>query len=112
MLKFIRPQPNEFFNIHNPLGIKHLTRLRVGFSALKERKFRHNFQDSLDPMCNCRNGIETTKRFIYCACFSSQRQTLFDKIRNVDEFILTENENNCANFLLFGNQIMKVLLIK
>ena len=62
ILEFIRPKPNSTFNIHNPLGIKYLTRLRVGFSHLKEHKFRHNFQDSRDPMCNCGSGIETTTR--------------------------------------------------
>ena len=39
ILEFIRPKPNSIFNIHNPLGIKYLTRLRVGFSHLKEHKF-------------------------------------------------------------------------
>ena len=44
IFEFIRPKPNNIFNIHNPFGIKYLTRLRVGFSHLKEHKFRHNFQ--------------------------------------------------------------------
>ena len=47
ILKFIRPSPNSTFNVHNPHGIKLLTRLRVGLSHLREHKFRHNFQDSL-----------------------------------------------------------------
>ena len=47
ILNFIRPLPNSIFNIHNPLGIKYLTRLRIGFIHLKEHKFRHNFQDSV-----------------------------------------------------------------
>ena len=58
ILEFIRPKPNIIFNIHNPLGIRYLTRLRVGFSHLKEHKFRHNFQDSIDPMCNCGSGTK------------------------------------------------------
>ena len=103
ILTFIRPKPNSIFNVHNPLGIKYLTRLRVGFSHLKEHTFNHNFQDSVDPMCSCGNGIETTKHFIlHCANFSSQRQALFDKIRIIDEYILTESEDNIVNVLLFG----------
>ena len=50
LLGFIRPMPNSIYNIHNPLGVKYLTRLRIGFSHLKEHKFKHNFQDSIDPM--------------------------------------------------------------
>ena len=38
--------------MHNPHGIKLLTRLRVGLSYLLEHKFRYNFQDSLDPFCS------------------------------------------------------------
>ena len=63
ILKLIRPPPKSIFNIHNPLGIKYLTRIRVGLSHLKEHKFRHNFQDSVDPMCSCASGVETTKHF-------------------------------------------------
>ena len=103
ILEFVRPLPNSIYNIHNPLGIKYLTRLRIGFSYLKEHKFRHNFQDSVDPMCSCNSGIETTAHFLLqCPNFSTQRQTLFDKIATIDANILRENENNIINILLFG----------
>ena len=39
LLSFIRPEANNIFNVHNAKGIKLLTRLRVGFSHLKEHKF-------------------------------------------------------------------------
>ena len=42
ILSFFRPIPNSIYNIHNPLGIKYLTGLRIGFSHLKEHKFKHN----------------------------------------------------------------------
>ena len=29
VLSFIRPMPNSIYNIHNPLGVKYLTRLRM-----------------------------------------------------------------------------------
>ena len=43
ILKFIRPAPNTIFQCHNPKGIKYLTRLRVNFSHLRDRKFKHSF---------------------------------------------------------------------
>ena len=49
ILKFIRPSANSLFNCHNPKGIKFITRLRLGLSHLREHKFRHSFQDSLNP---------------------------------------------------------------
>ena len=50
-LSYIRPEANNIFNVHNAKGIKLLTRLRVGFSHLKEHKFRHNFQDLISYLC-------------------------------------------------------------
>ena len=103
LLSFIRPMANSIYNIHNPHGVKYLTRLRIIFSHLKEHKFKHNFQDSIDPMCSCSSGIETTIHFfLHCANFNIQRQTLFDKIATIDANILTENEDSIVNTLLFG----------
>ena len=51
ILQFIRPIPNSVFDCHNPQGIKYVTRLRLGLSHLREHKFKHNFQDCLNPLC-------------------------------------------------------------
>ena len=59
-LKFIRPEPNSTYNIHDTKGLKSLTRLRLRFSHLGDHKFRHNFQDCVSPMCSCVQNIETT----------------------------------------------------
>ena len=50
LLNFIRPCANSIFDIHNPLGFKLLTRLRLGLSHLHEHKSRHRFQDTLNPL--------------------------------------------------------------
>ena len=52
ILKFIRPSPNSTFNVHNPHGIKLLTRLRVGLSHLHEHKSTdtHQFLDPTFPI--------------------------------------------------------------
>ena len=60
IFKFARPSSDSTFNVHNPHGIKLLTRLQVVLSHLREHKFRHNFQDFLDKFCNCGRHIETT----------------------------------------------------
>ena len=49
LLKLGRSVPNSCFNIHNPAGLKPLTRLRVGLSHLNEHKFKHNFSIVLIP---------------------------------------------------------------
>ena len=59
LLKIGRPIQNSIFKIHDPLGIKLLTRLRVGLSHLNEHRFRHNFQDCLNPLCSCSLEVES-----------------------------------------------------
>ena len=76
VLSFIRPMPNYIYNIHNPLAVKYLTRLTIGFNHLKEHKFKHNFPDSIDHMCSCSSGTETVV-FPPPRNFNTQRQTLF-----------------------------------
>ena len=88
LLNFIRPNSNNVFNINNPLRLKLLTRLRIGFRHLKEHKSKHNFQDSVDPLCSCGNDIESaTHFFLYCPNFTTQRQTLLNKLKIINASI-------------------------
>ena len=71
LLKIGRPMQNSIYNIHDPVGIKYLTRLRLGLSHLNEHKFRHNFQDCLNPLCSCSLEVETTNHyFLHCHCYN------------------------------------------
>ena len=102
ILKFIRTSPNSTFNVHNHHGVKLLTRLRVGLSHLREHKFRHNFQDSLDPFCNCGRHIETTIHFfLHCSNYSNQIKTLFEKIINIKRSLLNQNDSIIVETLFF-----------
>ena len=102
---FIRPCTNSIFDIHNLLEIKLLTRLRLGLSHLHEHKFRHCFQDTLNPLCECSKDIESTVHFfLHCTNFLIPRQTFFQKIRNIDDSILSQSETQLTQTLLYGNQ--------
>ena len=63
---FTGPIQNSTYKIYEPLGIKLLTRFRLGFSHVFEHKFRHNFADSLNPLCSC--SLETESTLL---CFST-----------------------------------------
>ena len=81
ILKFIRPSPNKIFQCHNPKGIKLVTRLRLGLSHLREHKFKHSFQDTLNPLCICGVDIETTSHyFLHCPLFHAERSSLLNNI--------------------------------
>ena len=90
--------------MHNPHGIKLITRLRAGLSYLREHRFRHNFQDSLNPFCNCGQHIETTIHlFLRCPYYSNQRKILFQKISNTKRSLLNQNDSIIVETLLFGS---------
>ena len=102
ILIFVRSSPDSTFNVHNPHGIKLLTILRVGLSHLHELKFRYNFQDSLDPFCNCGRLIETTiDFFLHYSNYSNRRKSLFEKISNIKRSSLSQNNSIIVETLLF-----------
>ena len=65
IMKFLSSQ-EILFSIHDPIGVKLLTRLRLKFSHLNEHKFRHNFKDTVVTMFDCGTETETTEHFFLC----------------------------------------------
>ena len=89
IFNFTRPSPNSFFDFHNHKGIKLITRFKLGLSHLREHKFRHSFQGTINPLCNCGQDIESsTKFFLYCPFFINERRTLLSTIRSLDSQLL------------------------
>ena len=60
LIKLIRPKENSVFGVFDIYGIKLLTRLKLNSSHLNENKFRHNFNNMINPMCNGGADIEAT----------------------------------------------------
>ena len=81
ILKFIRPSQNRVYNFHNPKGIKLLTRLRVSLMHFCEHKFKHSFQDTLNPICNFGEYIETSSHYLLqFPDYLQERMTLLSKV--------------------------------
>ena len=84
-LSFNRPKENYVLQIHDAKGLKLLARPRLNFSHLNEHKFRHNFKDTVDPMCKCGLETETTLHFLlWCRLYSTIRTELLVDISTVD----------------------------
>ena len=107
LLKIGRPMQNSIYNIHDPVGIKYLTRLRLGLSHLNEHKFRHNFQDCLNPLCSCSLEVETTNHyFLHCHYYNDIRKTLLDTVKEITNICLSDfSDETLVNLLLYGNSI-------
>ena len=104
ILKFIRPTPRSLFNCDNHKGIRLLTRLRLGLSHLREHKFRHNFQNCLNPLCSCGLEVESTSHFLlHCPLFSDNRRTLLSTLKNIGCKLLESTDSCLTETLLFGS---------
>ena len=58
--------------------------LRLGLSHLKDHKFRHNFQDCLNPLCPCSLEAESTIHyFLRCQYWNNIPETLLDIIKKI-----------------------------
>ena len=89
LLKIVRPAPKPVYNIHNPNGLKLLTRLRLGISHLNEHKFIHNFKYYVNPLCPYNSEIESIPHFfLHCHYFADIRKTVFDELQSVDSLLL------------------------
>ena len=107
ILSIIRPPANPVFGIHDPIGLSFLTQIRVGLSKLNFHKFKHNFADTVNPMCPSNDGIEDAEHFLLlCPSFDAQRRDLlagvFDVLRpyghsNLSNKVLTQ-------LLLYGDE--------
>ena len=85
-------------------GIKLFTRLRLGLSHLREHKFKHSFQDTINPFCNCGQDIESaTHFFLHCPFFINKRRTLLCTIRSLDGKLLDYTDYVLTQTFLFGN---------
>ena len=81
LLNFIRSSEKSIFNIYDPQGSKLLNRLRLGFSHLREHKFRHNFTDTVNPLCSCTLDTESTDHFFLgCQNYVSFRTALMNEV--------------------------------
>ena len=106
LLRFVRPLENRVFTCHNHIGIKYLTRIRLGISHFHYHKFKHGFLHAIDPLCSCSTGIENTVHyFLHCPNFSLARNTFLIEIAIVDRSIIDQDDIIIIQTFLYGNPI-------
>ena len=109
LVSIIRPPAKYVFWIHDPKGLAYLTQLRMGRSKLRFHKFKHNFRDSINPMCPTNDGIETTEHFLLlCPSFEVERRNLLARVFQLLRpygYIDLSNEV-LAQLLLYGDRYL------
>ena len=109
VLKFTRPPENSIFLCNNPKGIQLLTRLRLGLSDLCDHKFKHNFQDTLNRICNYSEDIETSCHYLfYCSLYTNERLALLNIIQGIDNSILELADSHIVEVLLYGRKFLDI----
>ena len=104
ILKFIRLSSNSFYNCHNPIGIKYITKIRLGLSHLRQHKFKHSFWDSVNPVCNCDNDIETAIFFlVHCPLYSNERCTFLNSLSKIYHKLFDSTDSSLTQILQFRN---------
>ena len=79
VFSIIRPPAKSVYGIHDPTGVAYLTQLRVGLSKLNCHTFKHNFTDTINPMCQvnmcqntfCCSAILSKSRYILSSLVST-----------------------------------------
>ena len=106
LLKEIGTDPHPVFSICKPIGLKLLTRLRLGLSHLNEHRFIHNFENSVNPLCTCSLEAETTSHFfLHCHYYHPIRLTLFNELCESDINLPNLSEEKFLNIILYGSSL-------
>ena len=94
-----------------------------GFESLKDRRwmrklcclykimssrFRHNFADTLNPLCSCSLETVTTAHFfLRCRNYTDVRLTLMKELYRIDNSITSRQPNELLRIILYGNSKFK-----
>ena len=104
-MEFLNEHYLVLFVLSQLRGLKLLTRLRLGLSHLREYKFRHNFNDTIQPFCLCgTNNLETSEHFIlHCPTYACLCHKLFDNLHNNNILLLPLEKFLILQTLLYGS---------
>ena len=85
-----------------------MTRLGLSLSHLREHKFKHSFQDCLNPLYLCGDEIETcTHYLLHGTAYTNERFTLLNKIKSITCSILESSDAAVTKMFLFGGNTLK-----
>ena len=104
-LKFLRPSENSVFLYDKPKGIQLLTRLRFGLSHLRDHKFKHSFQVTLNTICNSGEDIETWWHYLL-HCWIYKRLAVLNVIQGIDSSILEFTDSRIVEVFLYGRKFL------
>ena len=101
LLSYIHPVQNNIFNIFVSQGLKLLTCLHLGFNHLNKHRFRHNFQEYVNPVCSCILEIGDTSHYLlHCHHFTLHCIDLMNSVKSNGNNFESVTNNNKITLLL------------
>ena len=85
-----------------------MTRLHLGFSHLNEHRFRHNFQDCMNPLRSCSLEIEDTSHYLlHCHHFFQYHIDFINSVKSILENFESLSDNVKKDILLYGDSSLE-----
>ena len=103
----MRQPSKSAYGIHDPKRLSYLTQLRFGLSKLNFHKFKHNFRDTLNPLCLINDCIEDTEHFLLlCRAYYIHRRDLLDRANAIlrPHGLSNPQNNELLQILLYGHK--------
>ena len=80
----------------------------VGLNKLNFHKFKHNFRDTINPLCPTNDGIEDTEHFLLlCPAFDTEQRDLLPGVSELVRPLAQINSlsrNVLLQLLLYGDK--------
>ena len=71
---------------------------------MRDHKFKHNFQDAVNPLCNCGLNAESTSHYLlHCPLFADKRKTFLSTIKSINYKFVEQNDSILTQTLPFGD---------
>lgn len=105
LLKLRWSNPSLVYIINDPLGLNPLTKQKFFLCHFNEQKFRHNFQDCVNLLCNFSLEMESINHlFLYCHNYADTCQSIFDFVKKIDSSTTNLSDDILVELLLYGNK--------
>ena len=103
LLVLTHPIAKSVYGIPDPVGLSYRTQFRVSLSKLNFHKFKHNFKDAIEVICQSNDGLERKEHFLLlCLSFDTQRRSLLDRTLPLIRQLGNSNPSNeLLSHLLF-----------
>ena len=103
-LNFTRPIRNSTYKIYDPLGIKILTKLRLGFSHLSKTNLDITLLTHWTRYVLVLYKVSLHLFFAWCQNYTTLHRAHMTDVKNINDAIMSLNESDLLHVILYGSK--------